>query len=271
MNTRISIVGLGWLGLPLAHSLNTNGFQIQGTYSNPKRFAECEALPFPCKRIHFSEHQIEGDWDELINQTDILIINIPPKRNQSGEIRYTNFIQHIINQTPSNISVVFISSTSVYGNLDIKITEDIEPQPVTLSGQALLKSEILLKTHFKDQLTILRCSGLIGPNRHPGRFLAGRLDVSNPNGLVNMVHQKDCIQIITKVIKQHALGYTLNLCSDQHPTRHVFYTETAELLQLPKPQFNSDSSISIKYIDNTKSKELLNHTYLTLEEALKLC
>lgn len=271
MSKQISIIGLGWLGLPLALSLKQAGYTVNGTYSNPSRKEECDLLPFSCERICFSDHKIEGNWNILIENSDILMINIPPKRNSNGDILYFEYIQHIIKHTPANKSIIFISSTSVYGNIDSKITENSIPQPATLSGQALLQSEQALKNHFKDQITILRCSGLIGPNRHPGRFLAGRTNVANPNGLINIVHQQDCIQIITKLIEQHKFGYTLNICSNEHPTREAFYTKATQLLKQTPPEFMSDDTFPLKYIDNTLSKTILNHTYLTVNEALKKC
>lgn len=271
MKLRISIIGLGWLGLPLAHYLNNKGHQVQGSYSNPERTEVCKRLPFTCKRIHFTEHKIEGNWDDFINDADVLILNIPPKRNTNEEIMLPKYVQHIVNHTPSTVAIICVSSTSVYGNTESNITEETVPQPITESGQAQLKAEQILQHHFKTNLTILRCSGLIGPNRHPGRFLAGRKNIKNPNGRVNVVHQTDCIQVITKVIEQHKYGQIFNLCSDQHPTRHLFYTKATELINLVPPHFISDSSTSIKQIDNSKSKSVLNHSYLTIEEALKQC
>lgn len=271
MKPRISIIGLGWLGLPLAWSLYHYNYSISGTYSNPSRKDACEALPFPCFQVHISSTDINGDWSLLLQQSDVLIINIPPRRNTNGEIEYVHQINQIISHTPANTKVVFVSSTSVYGDRIGKITENTQPQPIRPSGKALLDSEHLLKSHFQNNLTILRFSGLIGPKRHPGRFLAGKKDLTNANGLVNMIHQDDCIQLISKVIQQNAFGYTINACTDQHPTRKEFYTKAAALLQLEIPEFKTEENSSDKYIDNTYSKQLLNHTYLSIKESLERC
>ncbi len=271
MEKHISIIGLGWLGMSLAKSLHSDGHLVLGTYSKIQNESNYKTLPFKCQHICFTQNGIEGNWKALIESTRILFINIPPKKNQSGDILFSKYIEFIINNTPASLPTIFISSTSVYGNLNHKITENVQPQPKTLSGQALYESENALKAHFKDQLTILRCSGLIGPNRHPGRFLAGRKDVNNPNGLVNIVHQKDCIEIISKIISKNQFGNTFNLCTNEHPTRSEFYTKAAKLLGLDPPQFATDTNASGKWIDNSKSKELLSHTYLPIEEMLNNC
>jgi len=271
LTTRISILGIGWLGLPLATTLNQIGYPIQGSYSNTKRKNECCLLPFPTEYIRISNNGITGPWSQFIENTDILIINIPPKKNLKGDIPFYEYIQQIIKYTPANKSVIFISSTSVYGDIDHKISEQTPPQPKTLSGKILLQSEQALKAHFKSQLTILRLAGLVGPQRNPGRFLANRKNVPNPNGLVNLTHREDCIHLITLIIKNQIFGHTINICSDEHPTRKIFYTKAAKCLQLPPPEFIKDSNLPTKYIDNSFSKEILNHKYLTIDEILEKC
>lgn len=70
---------------------------------------------------------------------------------------------------------MFISSTSVYGNLNREITEEDETFPETESGKALVKVEKLLRNEKEINITILRFGGLIGYERNPGNFLAGKL------------------------------------------------------------------------------------------------
>jgi len=271
MEKRISILGLGWLGLPLGISLHNMGYRIQGSYSNPDRKSFLETMPFPCERIRISPTHIEGSWESFIQNTDVLIVNIPPRKNKNGEIEYAQCINQIIRHTLPNQKIIFVSSTSIYGPIPSKITEETIPQPNTLSGQALLNSEQALKTHFKENLTILRFSGLVGPLRHPGNFLAGRKGLSNANALVNIIHQTDCIQLISTIIKDNVFGFTINACADEHPTKSEFYTKATELLNLELPQFNEDPTSSTKYIDNTLSKQLLEHNYMSIDQILANC
>lgn len=271
MEKRISILGLGWLGLPLGLSLHQMGYQVQGSYSNLERNSRFKTIPFSCDRICVTPTHIEGSWDQYIENTKVLIVNIPPKRNKNGEIEYAQCINQIIRHTSPNQKIILISSTSVYGDIQSKITEETPPQPTTLSGQALLSSEQALKTHFKENLTILRFSGLVGPLRHPGKFLAGRKDLSNANALVNVIHQNDCIQLISTIIKDKVFGYTINACADEHPTKAEFYKKATTLLNLELPQFKEDLTPSTKYIDNTLSKKLLDHSYMSINEILENC
>ena len=61
--------------------------------------------------------------------------------------------------------IVFVSSTSVYGDVTGEVNEVTEPQPSTLSAKQLLESEQLIK-NTTENYTIIRFAGLIGNGRH---------------------------------------------------------------------------------------------------------
>jgi nucleoside-diphosphate-sugar epimerase len=91
--------------------------------------------------------------------------------------------------------VLFISSTSVYNDVDAFVTEETIARPATESGKQLLETEQLLQSNINFKTTILRFGGLIGEDRHPVKFLAGRENLENPNAPINLIHQEDCIGI----------------------------------------------------------------------------
>ncbi|MFB6305982.1 MAG: SDR family NAD(P)-dependent oxidoreductase, partial [Flavobacteriales bacterium] len=72
-----------------------------------------------------------------------------------------------------------MSSTSVYPALNRTIRENDAKAPEKESGKALLNAEQLLNQETQWQTTVLRFCGLIGHNRHPGRFLTGKKSLSN--------------------------------------------------------------------------------------------
>jgi nucleoside-diphosphate-sugar epimerase len=90
--------------------------------------------------------------------------------------------------------VLFISSTSVYNDVDAFVTEETIARPATESGKQLLETEQLLQSNINFKTTI-RFGGLIGEDRHPVKFLAGRENLENPNAPINLIHQEDCIGI----------------------------------------------------------------------------
>ncbi len=74
----IAILGLGWLGEPLALELHKQGFSIHGSTTRLSKLKTLSKHPFYTGRIQISEEGILGDWDTFIADADILIINIPP-------------------------------------------------------------------------------------------------------------------------------------------------------------------------------------------------
>ena len=258
----ISIVGTGWLGEPLALALHQKGYTVKGTTTTYKGLSKLARHPFYVGRIQITPNEIIGDWDAIIAGTDILIVNIPPKRRTTDiETVYPGQIQQIIRHTPNHIKVIFVSSTSVYGNTNGEVSEDTICVPDKPSGHAVLQSEQLCQAYFGDNCTILRLSGLIGPGRHPGRFLAGKKQLKNPNVPVNLIHLEDSIALIERIIDQNQFGHIFNGCADKHPIREVFYRQAAKQLALEAPTFASADTPNYKIITNQKSKEALGMVY----------
>ena len=203
-----------------------------------------------------------GDWEALINNIDVLIINFPPRRIENIETIYPAQINQIIKATPSSVKVIFVSSTAVYANTNDRVTESTPAQPTKASGKAVLTAEQKLRQHFGKNLTILRLAGLIGPKRHPGKFLANKRQLKNPNVPVNLIHQEDCIALIQAIIEQDCFGEIINGCADEHPIRKDYYTKAAIALQLTTPTFLAETASSYKLVDNTKSKQRLGFSYI---------
>ena len=174
--TQFSILGCGWLGLPLAKALLKNEFSVKVSTTSIEKLSVLENLGIHPFLIVLSEEKTAGNIESFYANSKILIINIPPKlRGNSKE----NFVSKIKNIVPfiekSSIEkVLFISSTSVYGDNNSLVSEKTELNPDTESGKQLVQVEQLLQSNPNFKTTILRFGGLIGEDRHPIHFLAGR-------------------------------------------------------------------------------------------------
>ena len=258
----IAIVGLGWLGKSLAISLCKKGYDITGSTNSIKKSKSLATLPFYVSRIGVTDTEILGDWEAFIEGVDCLIINIPPKRIQDIEQIYPNQIRQMIARTSKHVKVIFVSSTAVYGMGTIPMNEEMEVFPIKASGVAVLAAEKLVLSHFKNNATILRFGGLIGPDRHPGKFLAGQRQLKNSKATVNLIHRDDCIGLIEAIIEHDCFGEIINGCASEHPLRETYYKKAAETLCLKAPVFSDNvAHQGNKIIDNKKSKELLNYSY----------
>lgn len=179
---QISILGCGWLGLPLAKHLASKGHRIKGSVRKKESLCELAQSPAQTYILDVGTKRITGNLPGFLKNAEILIISIPPRlRKQSSE----NFVDRIKIIVPhieqSGIKkVVFISSTSVYANDNSTVTEETLPMPETESGKQLLASENILKMNSHFQTTVIRFGGLIGPNRHPVTSLAGKKNLEDP-------------------------------------------------------------------------------------------
>ncbi|MCH2232280.1 MAG: uroporphyrinogen-III C-methyltransferase [Crocinitomicaceae bacterium] len=261
MSKRIAILGLGWLGEPLAKELLKEGYSISGSATSLDKVYRLSKSPYHVARLKVESDKIEGDPQAFFHGANTVVINFPPKRILDIEHVFIDQIKQLIPFLTIDMNVIFVSSTSVYGNTNKWVTEEQELVPEKASGKALLKAEELLREHCGERLTILRLAGLIGPNRHPGKFLANKRELKNANVPVNLIHLVDVIGLIKSILSQKAYGITINGCADEHPERREFYARAADLLGLDAPIFSAETTRSYKLVSNKKSKEVLGYSY----------
>lgn len=267
--TQISILGCGWLGLPLAKALLQDGFSVKGSTTSPDKLAILENSGIQAFLISLSEEKTTGNFDDFLKNSKTLIIDVPPKLRGSEK---ENFVAKIKNTIPfiekSTIeNVLFISSTSVYGEDNSVVTEETEAQPETESGKQLLETEQLLQNNPNFKTIVLRFGGLIGEDRHPIKFLAGKSNLENPNAPINLIHQNDCVGIILEILRQAQndkleRNETFNAVTPFHPSRKEYYTQKAIDLNLQLPEFNDDTAASGKTISSAKIENILKYTFL---------
>lgn len=262
--TKISILGCGWLGFPLAKALIGNGFSVKGSTTSFEKIVAFENAGITPFLIEIGENDINGNADEFMKESSILIINIPPKlRGNSTE----NFVAKIKNTIPfiekSGIKkVVFVSSTSVFSDECEIVTEEILPNPNTESGKQLLECENLLLNNRYFETTILRFGGLIGEDRNPIRFLAGRTNIENPGAPINLIHQEDCIGIILKIIESNCWEETFNAVAPFHPSREEYYSKKAKEYNLERPIFTHSKPSVGKTILSDKLENVLKYQFI---------
>jgi len=256
----VSILGCGWLGLPLGKHLRNRRFSVKGSVTSPEKFGLLRTSGIVPYRISLNDAGMEID-DPSFFETDVLIISIPPRRIDGIErIFPTQIAQLIPIILKSGIrKVIFISSTSVYPENFKTATENDVITPDKESGKACLAAENLLN-HLTDfETTILRFGGLIGADRNPARFLL-KSDRAVANIPVNLIHQDDCIGIIAAILEKDLWGETLNACCPEHPLKKDFYGKAAQISGMPEPLISNQTE-AYKIVDSSKLKRLLKYKY----------
>lgn len=257
----ISILGCGWLGVPLARHFINKGWSVKGSVTSTDKFGLLRSqgiLPF---RIVVSDTEVLMDDPDFFH-AHVLIISIPPARTEDVEQVFPSRIRRLIPFIlHSGIQkVIFISSTSVYPEQNQVAREEDQHPPDKASGKALLVAENLLKEQSSFQTTIIRFGGLIGVDRNPARFLSKAFQPI-ANAPVNLIHQDDCIGIITGIIVKEIWGETFNACCPEHPMKKDFYTKAALQTGYDIPEMTAQDK-AYKMVDSSKLIRRLNYHFI---------
>jgi len=260
----ISVLGCGWLGFPLAQYLLNKGFTLKGSTTSGNKLKKIKQAGIQAYLINLPE-QLEEKESKGFWSADILFLNIPPGRgNKNIEKDYPELIQKVADKAKKeNIKwIIFASSTSVYSPFGgITKEEDAEPgNAARPSGEAVLKAENILKKSGLD-ITIIRFGGLYGYGRHPVKYLAGKKELSDAAKPVNLIHQTDCLNIVSEIIRQDKRNEVYNATSDGHPPRKEFYKSAAQYFNLSEPEFSGQEKADYRVVSNNKLKQELEYTF----------
>ena len=230
----VSIVGCGWYGWPLAHRLKSLGWQVKGSKSSEAGVDALCASGIEGYLLHL-DPQPGGDVQQALFDADVLVVNIPPRRRPDLGRYHLEQMRALSGLTAESRieKVLFISSTSVYPNVNRIVTELEHLPPDKPAGKVLKRVEGFWRGNPRLQATIVRFAGLVRAGRDPGGFLAGKRDVENADAPVNLIHLDDCLSITIEILKQGLWGETLNACCPGHPTRRDFYQAAAARASLP--------------------------------------
>lgn len=259
---QISILGCGWLGLPLANSLITDGYTVKGSTTTEEKVETLRRAGIEPYIISLTQTGPVGNIRAFLKDSEVLIIDIPPKA-RSGESypdKIKNLIPHIKNAGIEK--VLFVSSTSVYADDNSIVTEGTTPNPDSESGKHVFEAEQLLREALPET-TVLRFAGLIGEDRHPVYHLAGRKGVANPEAPVNLIHRNDCTGIIKAIILKNAWSEVFNAASPEHPTRKDYYTRKAIELGLELPEFEEGKESVGKTITSERLTTILGYEFIS--------
>ncbi len=252
---KISVLGCGWTGMPVARGLISRGFVVKGSTTRIGKMGEV-ALSGTIPFIVSANPTLEGDRLSAFLDCDVLIVTLPPPK-KDGQPNWAQHVHESIvrNVIASNIKkVVLFSSTSVYPNLNRAVVED-DAQNITSSHSGIdIKSleDIYLKQDAFEVL-VTRFAGLFGPGRHPGRFLSSGRTISCGKSPVNLVHLKDVVGGVVFLIEQQCTG-VYNICCPEHPSRSEFYSAAIQDLGKRVPEIE-DAECEYKSVSSLKLQE----------------
>lgn len=260
----ISILGCGWLGLPLAKSLLKKGHSIKGSTTSSERLKLLSLEGIEAFRLTVSPKGITGDMKRFLAETDLLIVNIPPGLRRDPEKDFVGGIDSLAKAIDAAAvkKLIFVSSTSVYEDT-LKIpeyTEADEPNGTSPAATQLIRTEKLLMNR-SFSTCVLRFGGLIGEDRHPVKYLAGRKDLSDASAPVNLIHQKDCIGVILQLVEAKGTAGVFNAVYPGHPSKKEYYSSKAREIDLPLPEFDEMKPSTGKIVRSVRMVEELGYEF----------
>ncbi len=262
----IGILGCGWLGLPLAKELLRLGYRVKGTTTRKSKINKLRDIGISAHVVKLTEDSIIGEVDEFLQDINCLIIDVPPglrKNPNSSFVSKLRLLIPMLKQAHLK-RIFFVSSISVF--LDTSppssYTETSIPNATSRNGLELIRAEELLLGQTAFDTKIIRFGGLIGPDRHPIHFLAGRKDLLNGQAPVNLIQQQDCIRLLIACLEKQVEPQIFHGVFPSHPSKEQYYKAKAKELNLTPPLYYSEEIAAGKIVSSKETRRILEVEFL---------
>ena len=241
------IVGCGYLGQRVARRWLQSGSTVFATTrssANAQLLAEADIHP-----IIGDVTATDGSPASIRNlpevDTVLWAVGFDRDANASYYDVHVGGLLRILEQTPNNPRVIFISSTGVWGN---ETTDDVDEStpasPTREAGQVLLEAEATLGKHPKGPGVVLRLAGIYGPGRLPrlSDIRENKPIPADPDSWLNLIHVDDAASVICD-ITEFPSPKSLYVASDNTPIRRKeWYSSLAEFTNSPPPRWAAEAT-----------------------------
>lgn len=251
----ITIIGSGWLALPLAQHLNHHGHNTTVTTTRLDKIQLINAHEIKAVTYHI------GDvLPASLTKSDVIVMANTCKDTDAYQV----MVNHILNQWSHRSEdlpqFIYTSTTGVYQDNGAYHNE--ASQALNINHPTMLIEQALKPLNAN----IIRLAGLVGPSliantRHPGRFFRKTKTIKNPENKVNLIHSIDAIGLIETLITLQSQSQTINACADNHPTKGEYYSHMAKQLDGTNLIAAEQTTSAGKTIDNIKSKKIYTYRY----------
>jgi nucleoside-diphosphate-sugar epimerase len=263
----ISIIGCGWLGLPLASVLLSEPakYLVKGsttTLSKLELLGQQGIEPY----LFRLDPEPAGEGFLGLFEADLIVVDIPPRLAKQGEDFHTQQLKHLIKLLKNSRvrQIIYISSTSVYAECNRELYEQDVLVPDDSATPALVRSELMVSELRPDKrVSVLRCAGLMGYDRIPGKYVKGQKNLTTGTLPVNYIHRDDAVNILKQLIKKGVTDQTFNVVAPQHPTRRAVYEASCREFGWELPTFLENTTQEpFKIVVGDKLTAYLGYSYL---------
>ena len=229
---RILLVGLGFVGEPLAKALHNAGHHVIGlTHSESSQKRLAEHLPVVIRQADVSQSASLADSVATAEREnmDWVIHCASSGRGGIDQYRavYRDGLANLRALCPQ-AKVLFTSSTSVYAQGDGQwVTEEDPADPERETGQVLREAEAIA---IASGGLVTRLAGIYGPGRSfiLLKYLLKTAVIEGDGGrYLNQAHQQDIVRALTHLLGQEAAGI-YNIVDSTPQTQRTLYQFLAD-------------------------------------------
>ena len=131
----LAILGLGWLGEPLAHTLRERGWQVCGTSRQADKAERLERAGVAAQVWDFNA-PLPSHWPERLHAHTLLLC-VPPGKVEDYPATLGHLARLAVKAGVQR--VIFTSATSVYAGTGVKTEADAAPDGAR--GERMLAAE----------------------------------------------------------------------------------------------------------------------------------
>jgi nucleoside-diphosphate-sugar epimerase len=262
MPKSVAIIGCGWLGYALAKQLLVAKYRVSVTTQNTEKQKKLLAENIDAELLSLPVSDTESVVLSAFNQ-ETLIISITPQIRQ-GRSDYPEKVAQLVKMAESGkvTRIVLLSTTAVYNGLS-GVVDEHSALDLTAEKVAIIMGAENEVRKFSGKSVILRLAGLVGPERHPGRFLQGKRVLAEPQAFINLIHQGDAVGVLTHIIADPNFSGTYNAVSATETCKEHYYQAAANALNLPLPEFSFETSMRFgKRVNDEKLRTKLNYQFV---------
>ncbi|RUO61869.1 NAD(P)H-binding protein [Pseudidiomarina insulisalsae] len=219
--TTVAFIGYGDIAERTSLALSFAGFtEMRGLCRHPQE----KSSPIHIELVA-GDATNASDLEQFIDASvDVIVITLTPNRSKddayfNGYVLPCRLLQHHLHSSGLNPRILYVSSTGVYDACDGEwIDETTVADPGDHQGKMLLQAEEVIRS-AADTVSVLRCSGIYGPNRSRLAELLISGEATITPAWTNRIHADDVAGFLSYLIQHPEKQQPLFLVSDDEPLK----------------------------------------------------
>ena len=276
MNPEVLIIGCGFLGEAAADLFLSNGRRVLGLVRTPESVRSLTLKGVGAAHCDVTDDASVEALRPIVQGVPLAIYAVSSGGGNAE--KYATIYRDGLNRVMKcwlPQKMIFISSTSVYGQNDHSWVNETSPAiPDRATARMLLEAEEIA---LAGGGTVVRLTGIYGPGRSMllRKFLSGEAILEEGGGrYLNQIHRDDGAAALVYLGEPSCPAGIYNVSDDTPATQRELYGWIADYLQVPLPPVGSEDlnrkrGISSKRVSNAKMRSLgWRPRYSSYKEAL---